>query len=156
MPSYQDLSKSTSDRLDTIRRWIGIATLRCLKIGSVPEELQAEPLHCTSFPLHSFQTSEVFTAVLTIRVLYRLRSLSEQGPFDAATFSYAFPLLSQILLMGGIPGEEEDDPLEQVALALEVIKFHCGECTLSSLPFYVFFSLKAHSFQLRFPSVANH
>lgn len=85
-----------------------------------------------------------------IRVLYRLRSLSEQGPFDAATFSYAFPLLSQILLIGGIPGEEEDDPLEQVALALEIIKFHCGECMLLSLSFHVFFSLKA-----QFPALVS-
>jgi hypothetical protein len=67
--------------------------------------------------------------VLVIRVLYRLRFLSEQTPFDAATFSYTFPLISQILLTGGLPGlAEEDDPLEQVALALEIIKFHCGEC----------------------------
>lgn len=67
--------------------------------------------------------------VLVIRVLYRLRFLSEQTPFDAATFSYTFPLISQILLTGGLPGlVEEDDPLEQVALALEIIKFHCGEC----------------------------
>jgi len=76
--------------------------------------------------------------VLVIRVLYRLRSLSEQGPFDAATFSYVFPLLSQILLTGGTLGEEEDDPLEQVALALEIIKFHCGECMLPSLLLHVF------------------
>jgi len=91
-----------------------------------------------------------------IRVLYQLRSLSEQGPFDAATFSYAFPLLSQILLIGGIPGEEEDDPLEQVAPALEIVKFHCGECTLSPSPFHIIFSLEPHSFELRFTSVANH
>jgi hypothetical protein len=91
-----------------------------------------------------------------IRVLYRLRFLSEQGPFDAATFSYVFPLLSRILL-GGIPGEEEeDDPLEQVALALEIIKFHCGECVLLSLLLHIFYSPKACSCQLRIPSLTNH
>lgn len=41
----QELSKITSPRLDTFQRWIGIATLRCLKIGSVPADLQEEPLH---------------------------------------------------------------------------------------------------------------
>jgi len=61
-------------------------------------------------------------------VLYRLRSLSEQSPFDAATFSYAFPLLGQVLTQGGVGVEEGDDALEQVALALDIIKFHCGEC----------------------------
>ena len=68
--------------------------------------------------------------MLVIRVLYRLRFLSEQAPFDAATFSYAYPLLGQILLTGGIPGEEDDDPLEQVALVLEILSFHGGECKL--------------------------
>ncbi|CAA7260345.1 unnamed protein product [Cyclocybe aegerita] len=115
--TYLTLSESTSDRLDTIRRWIGIATLRCLKMGSIPEDLQAEPLH-----------------MLVIRVLYRLRFLAEQTPFDAATFSYTFPLLSQILVSGGIPGEEQDDILEQVTLALEVIKFHCGEFAAPAFP----------------------
>lgn len=67
-------------------------------------------------------------AVLITRVLYRLRSLSEQAPFDAATFSYAYPLLGQVMLQGGIGVEEEEEALEQVALALGIIKFHCGEC----------------------------
>lgn len=30
---------------------------------------------------------------------------------------------------GGIGLTEEDDPLEQISLALDLIKFHCGECT---------------------------
>ena len=33
-----------------------------------------------------------------------------------------------MLLKGGVSLTEEDDPLEQVALALDVIKFHAGEC----------------------------
>lgn len=40
-----------------------------------------------------------------------------------------------MLLKGGISPSEEDDPLEQVALALDVIKFHAGECeSLGNLP----------------------
>ena len=67
--------------------------------------------------------------MLIIRVFYRLRTLSEQAPFDAATFSYMTPLISQTLLSGGLEGlQEEDDPMEQVALALAIIKYHCGEC----------------------------
>jgi hypothetical protein len=73
-----------------------------------------------------------WTAVLIIRILYRLRTLSEQEPFDAATFSYTFPLLAQILTQGGVGVQSEDDPLEQVALALDIIKFHCAECTSCS------------------------
>lgn len=62
-----------------------------------------------------------------IRVLYRLRFLSEQAPLDAASFSYAFPLLQQVLVSGGIEGEDEEK-LEQSALSLSIIKFHAGEC----------------------------
>lgn len=65
---------------------------------------------------------------LLIRVLYRIRFLSEQTPFDPATFSYAFPLLSQILHLGGVSAGEEDDPLEQVALSVEIVKFHSNDC----------------------------
>jgi hypothetical protein len=67
-------------------------------------------------------------SVLVLRVLYRLRSLSEQAPFDVATFSYTFPLLSQVMIHGGVGLEPEDDPSEQIALTLGIIKFHCGEC----------------------------
>lgn len=63
-----------------------------------------------------------------IRVLYRLRFLSEQSPFDAATFSYTFPVIGQVLTQGGISIEEEDEALEQITLALDFIRFHCGEC----------------------------
>jgi hypothetical protein len=99
-----------------------------LKIDSVPEELQAESLHSNA------DFSVLVTIMLTecsdliIRILYRLRSLAEQTPFDASTFSYVFPLLEQIVQQGGIAVEEEDEPLEQVALTLDLIKFHCGEC----------------------------
>ncbi|KAG6823704.1 hypothetical protein H0H93_003201, partial [Arthromyces matolae] len=70
---------------------------------------------------------------LIIRVLLRLRTLSEQAPFDAATFSYAYPLLGQVLLQGGI-SEDEEESLEQVALALSIIKFHSGEFSNTSFP----------------------
>ena len=63
-------------------------------------------------------------------MLYRLRTLSEQTPFDAATFSYAYPLLAGILTQGGVGSEDEDEILEQIALVLDIVKFHCGECEL--------------------------
>lgn len=64
-------------------------------------------------------------------MLYRLRSLVEQIPFDAATFSYVFPLLEQIIQQGGISTQEDEEKLEQVTLTLDFIKFHCGECERS-------------------------
>ncbi|KAG6884723.1 hypothetical protein C0993_008704 [Termitomyces sp. T159_Od127] len=114
--TYLDLAKCTSERLDTFRKWVGVATLRSLKIEAVPEELQSEPLN-----------------LLIIRVLLRLQTLSEQAPFDAATFSYAYPLLAQVLLQGGISAEEED-ALEQVALALAIVRFHSGEFANPAFP----------------------
>lgn len=43
--SLQEVSGCCSDRLDTFGKWIGIATLRSLEMGDVPEELQAEPVN---------------------------------------------------------------------------------------------------------------
>jgi hypothetical protein len=65
---------------------------------------------------------------LVLRVLYRLRTLSEQATFDAATFSYASPLFTQVLTRGGVSVEGDDDPGEQIILVLEVISFHAAEC----------------------------
>ncbi|KAF7968614.1 hypothetical protein HWV62_30003 [Athelia sp. TMB] len=115
--TYLDLAKCSSERLDTFRQWVGVATLRSMKVESLPQELQAEPLN-----------------LLVIRVLYRLRTLSEQAPFDAATFSYAYPLLAGILTQGGVGSEDEDEILEQIALVLDIVKFHCGEFSDSAYP----------------------
>ncbi|KAG2015263.1 translational activator GCN1 [Coprinopsis cinerea AmutBmut pab1-1] len=114
--TYLDLSSIASERLDTYRKWIGIATLRCYKVENVPEDLQAEGL-----------------GSLILRVLYRLRFLSEQAPLDAASYSYAFPLLQQVLVSGGLEAEDEEK-LEQVALALSIVKFHAGEFDNADLP----------------------
>ncbi|KAG1831619.1 armadillo-type protein [Suillus variegatus] len=117
--AYLDLAKCCSARLDTFHKWVGVATLRSLGIASVPEELQAEQL-----------------SFLVLRVLYRLRSLSEQTPFDAATFSYAFPLLAQVLLKGGVDAGQDDgdEALEQITLVLDIIKFHCSEFSDAAFP----------------------
>ncbi|KAK2463021.1 hypothetical protein APHAL10511_004676 [Amanita phalloides] len=115
--TYLLLATCCSDRLGTFRKWIGIATLRSLSIKAVPEEFQAEPLN-----------------TLIIRVLYKLRSLSEQATFDGPTFSYAYPLLSQVLKRGGISASDEDEALEQVTLALNIVKFHCGQFSDMAYP----------------------
>jgi len=47
----KDLSKCTSDRLGYLKQWIGIATLRCLRNVSIPDEVQVEPLHRRIFLL---------------------------------------------------------------------------------------------------------
>jgi hypothetical protein len=71
---------------------------------------------------------------LVLRVLYRLRTLSENAPLDGATFSYAAPLLAVILKTGGLGLQAEDsDPAEQIVLVLDIINFHSGECELHGL-----------------------
>ncbi|KAI0644913.1 ARM repeat-containing protein [Trametes meyenii] len=115
--TYLALSECCSERLDTYRKWVGVATLRSFDVTGIPDDFTLEPLNA-----------------LIIRVLYRLRSLSEQAAFDAATYCYASCLLSQILSKGGIALTEEDDPLEQVSLSLDIIKFHCGEFSDEAFP----------------------
>lgn len=126
----------TSDRLDVYRKLLGIAVLRCNEVLAVPQDFQSEELNGLSFtfsqcPATYHRFSPFFFSGLVLRVLYRLRFLSEQTPLDAATFSYAFPLLQKVLASGGVEPADEDEALEQVSLALSVIKFHSGECKSS-------------------------
>ncbi|KAK1228592.1 translational activator of GCN4 [Marasmius sp. AFHP31] len=115
--TYLELAQCCSERLDTFRKWMGIAVLRCLRPNVIPEELQAEPL-----------------SQLVLRVLHRLRYLSEQVAFDSSTFSYLFPLLRHVVLLGGLPTEDPEETLEQLALSQDIIKFHCGEFADPAFP----------------------
>ena len=142
--TFVSLTRCCSERLEGLRRWVGVAVVRALEVGCVPETQAAEPLHCPSplFLLLVVCGSLMRWTALVLRVLYRLRTLSEQAPFDAATFSFAFLLLARVVRQGGVgvgkEGEQEqDEALEQVALVLDVIKFHRGECTsrLSLAPY---------------------
>lgn len=107
----------------------------------IPEDLEVEGISCKQIVLYSpfhLDFHPWFSLLaLILRVLYRLRTLSEQVPFDVATFSYAFPLFGAVLLQGGIQPIEEDEGLEQLALALDIIKYHSGECVYLSLPLFV-------------------
>lgn len=138
-----------------LERWIGIATLRCLKIGSIPEELQYESLHRKQITLN-LRSMFKKTIVLMLRILYRLRFLSEQATFDAATFSYAFPLLSHILVMGGVIGGEEGEPVEQEALTVEIFKFHSGECKNIDKYSLVILTISGFSCQPCISQTTNH
>ncbi|KAI6101038.1 armadillo-type protein [Pisolithus croceorrhizus] len=104
--TFIDLACCCSERLDTTRRWVGIAILRALQSPCVPQELLAEPLHA-----------------LVLRVLYRLRTISEQAPFDL-----------RVLHQGGIDVSEDEEALEQVALVLDIIRFHTSEFMDTGFP----------------------
>lgn len=110
----QTLGSICSDRLGASKVALGAAVLRGVEAQIVPAELSAEPL-----------------AALVTRVLYRMRYLAEQLPFDAGTFAYAAPLISRIVRSGGIGLEKGDTEaiLEQLALAVDLIAFHARSCT---------------------------
>ncbi|KAG9124771.1 translational activator of GCN4, partial [Ceratobasidium sp. 392] len=114
---YQDLAKMCSDRLDVFKKWIGVATLRVFEVPDVPEELQLEPLDS-----------------LIVRVLYKLRMLSEQAPFDPSTYAYMSPFIDHVIRSGGIAAAGPEETLEQISLALDVIQFHCGEFSNPAYP----------------------
>lgn len=107
--AYLACSDKISDRLGTMRPFVGVATLRSLRNVNVPDHLSVEPL-----------------AELGTRVLYRLRFAAEQRPFDTASTAYALPLIFSVLDNGGVgesTGEEAD---AQVLLALEFLSFQMG------------------------------
>jgi len=115
--AYIACATQISDRLGTMRPFIGIATLRSLRNASVPEHLSSEPL-----------------AELGTRVLYRLRFAAEQRPFDTATTAYALPLIFSVLESGRVGDVADDDADAQVLLALEFLSFQVGSGADQSLP----------------------
>jgi hypothetical protein len=114
---YLQCSEKTSARLGPMRPFVGVATLRAAGVTILPENLLAEPL-----------------GDLATRILYRLRFLGEQRPFDTVTLSYLLALVFLVLENGGIeraPGEDAD---EQIMLAIEVVAFHTSICSDTRLP----------------------
>lgn len=125
---YIDCSEKVSSRLGPIRPTIGIATLR-LRNLSLPAIYGDEPL-----------------ADLATRVLYRLRFVGEQRPFDAVSLIYIFPLLFYVLREGGV-GEALDERDTQIVLAVEFISFHSITFADESIPRAELLSVLIHSME---------
>ncbi|KAI9704579.1 MAG: translational activator of GCN4 [Bogoriella megaspora] len=109
--AYLALAERISPRLGMTRPFVGVATLRALGTGQLPSNLTGESL-----------------ADVVTRVMYRLRFMAEQRPFDTVTLAYILPLAFEVLKQGGIekPAGEEAD--EQIMLALELLSFHTDTC----------------------------
>jgi hypothetical protein len=123
--TFLRLGDCCSPRLESLRSFIGIAILRNFGTLGIPEQYTEEPLDG-----------------LLLRVLYRLRTLSEHAPFDSTTYAYITPLLTTVIAKGATGGLAASDEItEQLALVLEIMDFHCGECasaaSLFSGPFCV-------------------
>ena len=110
-------SKFVSPRLGSSRRFVGIATLRALGSSTLSGELLEEPL-----------------GDLVTRLLYRLRSTSEQRAFDSISLIYLLPLVFTVLRQSGIGKADVDEADEQVTLALEVLSYHTDTFSDKQLP----------------------
>ena len=108
--AYIQCSYNLSNRIATLRPFIGVATLRALGISHLSEALCQEPL-----------------GALVTRVLYRLRFSGEQRAFDTVSLIYILPLVSLVLSRSGFGSQ--DDAEAQVVLALEFISFHTDACS---------------------------
>lgn len=114
--AYIALADRISDRLGSMRPFVGIATLRAYDVTGLPANLQEEP----------------FVELVT-RVLYRLRFAGEQRPFDTVSLIYILPLILIILRRGGF-GESAEDRDTQLVLAIEVLSFHTSICEDEAIP----------------------
>ncbi|KAM0793613.1 hypothetical protein ACM66B_001046 [Microbotryomycetes sp. NB124-2] len=117
--TVQALGDVCSDRLGFSKVALGVAVLRSVEAPIVPENFQTEPL-----------------PALVTRILFRLRFLAEQEPFDAGTFAYAAPLVSKVLRNGGVGLERTDTEgaMEQLTLALDFVAFHARHCSDIAFP----------------------
>lgn len=114
---YLECANKTTSRLGPLRPFVGVATLRSAGVTVLPENLLAEPL-----------------GDLVTRLLYRLRFLGEQRPFDTVTLSYVLALVFLVLEKGGVGRSVEEDADEQIVLAIEVLSFHTEACRDTRLP----------------------
>ncbi|CBQ69258.1 related to translation activator GCN1 [Sporisorium reilianum SRZ2] len=111
--AFWALSSCCSLRLEAYSMFVGVALLRSIDEQLVQEDFRAEPIN-----------------ELVLRILYRLRSLSEQSPLDAGTVAFIDPLIVRIVRAGGfgVDPEDTDSVLEQIQLSLDFIDFHGSAC----------------------------
>ncbi|CAI5759091.1 unnamed protein product [Candida verbasci] len=118
-PVYLKMSDLISPRLEVLKEFVGIATLRSYNI-EIDEKY----------------TQETLSKLIT-RLLYKIKILSDQSSLDLITLSYALPLLIKVLedgkriaivnsKKGKVISEfvDEDDEEENLLLAIEIISSH--------------------------------
>ncbi|KAF9966603.1 translational activator of GCN4, partial [Actinomortierella ambigua] len=121
--TYLDLGNCVSDRLESVRTPLAIATLRALEVSEVPSNWMDESLE-----------------ELVSRVLYRLRFATEKEPLLPSSFAYCFPLIHFILGNGGVVSDDKkasdakEVRQEQVQIAVDIVSFHCMSGESESLP----------------------
>ena len=114
---YLQCAERISPRLGLMRPFVGVASLRAAGVTILPENLVHEPL-----------------GQLVTRILYRIRFLAEQRPFDTVTLSYILALIFLVLGHGGIDRREAEDADEQILLSVEFLSFHTETSADTQLP----------------------
>lgn len=109
---FLSLSNRISFRLEASARYLlGIATLRVFANEYVEPHFQIEPL-----------------AQLITRLLYKIKFLADQVPFDQVTLEYVLPLIQKTISgTGGIGTKDEEEVNEQVMLALDIVGIHADQ-----------------------------
>ncbi|KAL8703325.1 MAG: hypothetical protein Q9201_003489 [Fulgogasparrea decipioides] len=115
--AYLQLAMLVSPRLGPLRQFTGVATLRALGMSTLPDNMKQEPL-----------------GNLVTRVLYRLRFLGEQRPFDTVSLNYILPLPMIVLRANGVDRKVADDVDEQITLAIEFFSLHADCFSDTKLP----------------------
>lgn len=115
--AYLSCSILVSPRLGSLRKFVGVGTLRAIGSSELPSSVLEEPL-----------------ADLVTRLLYRFRLLSEQRSFDTISLLYVIPLVAQVLRKQGVGFTEHEEAEEQVTLALDFLSFHTDSFSDSVLP----------------------
>lgn len=100
-----DMAQNTCARLGTVRPFLAVCLLRMFK-NSVKEELTKEPMDS-----------------LVTRLLYKIRSASEQEAFDSVSLVYLLPLVL-FVLKNSSKLKDKDVAEEQLHLAVEIVTSH--------------------------------
>ncbi|CCH46758.1 putative translational activator [Wickerhamomyces ciferrii] len=128
--TFLNLSKAVSSKLGPLRFFLGVATLRVNEVKNPEERLSQEDL-----------------LELITRLLFRVKFLSDQQPFDYFSLIYALPLLTKVLERGKVVAiqnskkpatksefVEEDKEEEQLHLAVEIIGTHAELFKNTTIP----------------------
>ncbi|KAF2420747.1 ARM repeat-containing protein, partial [Tothia fuscella] len=115
--AYLDCAQSVTQRLGPLRKFVGVATLRAIGVTQLPPELVVEPLQD-----------------LITRIMYRLKFLGEQRPFDTVSLAYILPLVFLVLQNGGFAENGSDEADEQLILALQFLACHTEVGANARLP----------------------
>lgn len=130
--AYLNLAKLVSPRLGSLRQFTGVATLRALGTSILPDNMKEERLggRCSSSS-NPMLWPDMYIELVT-RVLYRLRFLSEQRPFDTISLIYILPLPMTVVRANGIGRTVPDEVDEQVTLAFDFFASHADTCKFST------------------------